>query len=124
MRVAQDAVVQVLGNLLDNACKYSPDGEPVRLSGTREGAEAVLAPRSVIEQRPGVDREVALRVVGRDARRQRRQQIDRLTRAQQLDRNHAARELHQLLAASSLLASYVPARRATRLDPVAALRGD
>jgi signal transduction histidine kinase len=38
VRVAQDAVVQVLGNLLDNACKYSPDGEPVRLSGTREDA--------------------------------------------------------------------------------------
>jgi signal transduction histidine kinase len=43
VRVAQEAVVQVLGNLLDNACKYSPDGELVRLSGTREGAEAVLA---------------------------------------------------------------------------------
>ena len=43
VRVAHEAVVQVLGNLLDNACKYSPDGEPVRLSGNREGAEAVLA---------------------------------------------------------------------------------
>jgi signal transduction histidine kinase len=43
VRVAQEAVVQVLGNLLDNACKYSPTGEPVRLSGNREGAEAVLA---------------------------------------------------------------------------------
>jgi signal transduction histidine kinase len=43
VRVAQDAVVQVLANLLDNACKYSPDGEPVRLTATREGAEAVLA---------------------------------------------------------------------------------
>src|SRR5215218_4705597 len=51
VKVAQEAVVQVLGNLLDNACKYSPDGEPVRLSGTREGAEAVLA---VEDAGPGI----------------------------------------------------------------------
>jgi K+-sensing histidine kinase KdpD len=51
VRVAQEAVVQVLGNLLDNACKYSPDGEPVLLSGTREGAEAVLA---VEDAGPGI----------------------------------------------------------------------
>ena len=51
VRVDQDAVVQVLGNLLDNACKYSPDGEPVRLSGTREGAEAVLV---VEDAGPGI----------------------------------------------------------------------
>ena len=51
VRVAQDAVMQVLGNLLDNACKYSPDGEPVRLSGSREGAEAVLA---VEDAGPGI----------------------------------------------------------------------
>jgi signal transduction histidine kinase len=43
VRVAQDVVVQVLGNLIDNACKYSPDGEPVRLSSNREGDRAVLA---------------------------------------------------------------------------------
>jgi signal transduction histidine kinase len=51
VRVAQDAVVQILGNLLDNACKYSPDGEPVRLSGNREGAEAVIA---VEDAGPGI----------------------------------------------------------------------
>jgi signal transduction histidine kinase len=51
VRVARDAVVQVLGNLLDNACKYSPDGEPVRLSGDREGTEAVLA---VEDAGPGI----------------------------------------------------------------------
>jgi signal transduction histidine kinase len=51
VRVAEEAVVQVLGNLLDNACKYSPDGEPVRLSGIREGAEAILA---VEDAGPGI----------------------------------------------------------------------
>jgi signal transduction histidine kinase len=51
VRVARDAVVQVLGNLLDNACKYSPDGEPVRLSGDREGTEAVLV---VEDAGPGI----------------------------------------------------------------------
>jgi signal transduction histidine kinase len=57
VRVAHDAVVQVLGNLLDNACKYSPDGEPVRLSGTREGAEAVLAVEDTGPGVPEADRE-------------------------------------------------------------------
>jgi signal transduction histidine kinase len=51
VRVAEEAVVQVLGNLLDNACKYSPDGEPVRLSSVRKGAEAVLA---VEDAGPGI----------------------------------------------------------------------
>jgi signal transduction histidine kinase len=51
VRVAQDVVVQVLGNLIDNACKYSPDGEPVRLSGDRDGDEAVLA---VQDSGPGI----------------------------------------------------------------------
>jgi signal transduction histidine kinase len=49
--VAQDVVVQVLGNLIDNACKYSPDGEPVRLSGDRDGDQAVLA---VQDSGPGI----------------------------------------------------------------------
>jgi signal transduction histidine kinase len=51
VKVAHEAVVQVLGNLLDNACKYSPDGEPVRLSGIRDGAEAILA---VEDAGPGI----------------------------------------------------------------------
>jgi signal transduction histidine kinase len=73
VRVAQEAVVQVLGNLLDNACKYSPDGESVRLSGTREGTEAVLA---VEDAGPGIP----------DAERQRI--FDRFT---QLDRHSQRR---------------------------------
>jgi signal transduction histidine kinase len=62
VRVAHDAVVQVLGNLLDNACKYSPDGEPVRLSGTREGAEAVLA---VEDAGPGIPESERQRIFDR-----------------------------------------------------------
>ena len=60
--VAQDAVAQVLGNLIDNACKYSPDGEPVRLSGTREGGRAVLAVEDAGPGIPPADRE---RIFGR-----------------------------------------------------------
>jgi signal transduction histidine kinase len=62
VRVAQEAVVQVLGNLLDNACKYSPDGEPVRLSGIREGAEAVLA---VEDAGPGIPQAERQRIFDR-----------------------------------------------------------
>jgi signal transduction histidine kinase len=46
-----DAVEQILGNLLDNACKYSPDGEPVRLSCDRDGGEVVLV---VEDSGPGI----------------------------------------------------------------------
>jgi signal transduction histidine kinase len=49
---AQDAVAQVLDNLIDNACKYSPDSEPVHLSGVRVNGHAVLA---VEDGGPGVD---------------------------------------------------------------------
>jgi signal transduction histidine kinase len=43
VRVAPDAVMQILGNLLDNACKYSPDQRLVRLLADRDGDDAVLA---------------------------------------------------------------------------------
>jgi signal transduction histidine kinase len=43
VRVAPDAVLQILGNLLDNACKYSPDQRLVRLIAERNGVHAVLA---------------------------------------------------------------------------------
>jgi signal transduction histidine kinase len=52
VRATQDAVAQVLDNLVDNACKYSPEGRPVHLSGTRENGHAVLA---VEDCGPGVD---------------------------------------------------------------------
>jgi signal transduction histidine kinase len=43
VRVAPDAIMQILGNLLDNACKYSPDQRLVRLLADRDGNHAVLA---------------------------------------------------------------------------------
>ena len=58
VRVAQDVVMQVLDNLIDNACKYSPDGEPVRLSANREGDEAVLAVEDSGPGIPATDREL------------------------------------------------------------------
>jgi signal transduction histidine kinase len=51
VRLAPDAVLQVLGNLVDNACKYSPEDRPVRLVGERDGDQAVLA---VEDGGPGV----------------------------------------------------------------------
>jgi signal transduction histidine kinase len=45
------ALSQVLGNLLDNAAKYSPDTSPIRLEASRYGALAVLA---VEDAGPGV----------------------------------------------------------------------
>jgi signal transduction histidine kinase len=43
VRVAPDSVLQILGNLLDNACKYSPDERLVRLIAERKDGHAVLA---------------------------------------------------------------------------------
>jgi signal transduction histidine kinase len=71
VRVAHDAVVQVLGNLLDNACKYSPDGEPVRLSGNREGAEAVLV---VQDAGPGIPEAERQRIFDRFTQLERHRQ--------------------------------------------------
>jgi signal transduction histidine kinase len=58
VRVAQDVVMQVLDNLIDNACKYSPEGELVRLSANREGDEAVLAVEDSGPGIPATDREL------------------------------------------------------------------
>ena len=43
VRVAPDAVLQILGSLLDNACKYSSNQGLVRLLAERDGELAVLA---------------------------------------------------------------------------------
>jgi signal transduction histidine kinase len=51
VRAAPEALLQVLGNLLDNAAKYSPDQAPIRLEATRQGPLAVLA---VEDAGPGV----------------------------------------------------------------------
>jgi len=51
VRANPEAVLQVLGNLLDNAAKYAPDLGPVRLEATRYGPLAVLA---VEDTGPGV----------------------------------------------------------------------
>src|SRR6266508_2789351 len=40
---APEAIAQVIGNLLDNAAKYSPDGAVIRLDAGREGATVVVA---------------------------------------------------------------------------------
>ena len=43
VRLAPDPVLQIVGNLVDNACKYAPEDSLVWLVGERDGAEAVLA---------------------------------------------------------------------------------
>jgi signal transduction histidine kinase len=57
VHVAHDAVSQVLANLIDNACKYSPKGQPVHLSGTRSNGHAVLAVEDCGPGVPPDDRE-------------------------------------------------------------------
>jgi signal transduction histidine kinase len=57
VRAAPEALLQVLGNLLDNAAKYSPDGTPIRLEAGRAGALAVLAVEDAGPGVPGPDRD-------------------------------------------------------------------
>jgi signal transduction histidine kinase len=54
---APEAVLQILGNLLDNAAKYAPDHCPVRLETARHGPMAVLAVEDTGPGVPGADRE-------------------------------------------------------------------
>ena len=51
VRAVPEAVLQVLGNLLDNAAKHAPDKAPIRVEARRVGALAVLA---VTDTGPGV----------------------------------------------------------------------
>jgi signal transduction histidine kinase len=51
VRAVPEAVLQILGNLLDNAAKHAPDRAPVRVAAERVGALAVL---SVEDTGPGV----------------------------------------------------------------------
>jgi signal transduction histidine kinase len=57
VRVAPDAVLQILGNLLDNACKYSPDERLVRLLAEGDGVHAVLAVEDDGAGVPSLERE-------------------------------------------------------------------
>src|SRR4029453_3141308 len=57
VRTAPHVVVQILGNLVDNACKYGPEGLPVWLAGERDGDEAVLAVEDDGAGVPGAQRE-------------------------------------------------------------------
>ena len=51
VRVAPEAIVRVLTNLLDNAARYSPAGASIRLEANRRGDHAVVA---VEDAGPGV----------------------------------------------------------------------
>jgi signal transduction histidine kinase len=62
VRVAPEAILQALTNLLDNAARYSPDGAPVRLEANRCGEHAVIA---VEDAGPGVPRSERERIFER-----------------------------------------------------------
>ena len=51
VRVDPLAISRILGNLLDNAAAYSPQGAAIRLSARRDGGHALLA---VQDQGPGI----------------------------------------------------------------------
>ncbi|HET7517104.1 MAG TPA: ATP-binding protein, partial [Actinomycetes bacterium] len=57
VRAAPEAVLQVLGNLLDNAAKYTPGKAPIRVEARREGPLAVLAVEDAGPGVPPADRE-------------------------------------------------------------------
>ena len=65
VRLAPDPVLQILGNLVDNACKYGPEDGPVWLLGERDGGDAVLA---VEDEGAGVPPEERERVFERFTR--------------------------------------------------------
>jgi len=57
VRAVPEAVLQVLGHLLDNAAKHAPDQSPIRVEARRVGALAILAVEDSGPGVPEVDRE-------------------------------------------------------------------
>jgi signal transduction histidine kinase len=57
VRALPEAVLQILGNLLDNAAKHAPDRAPIRVEARRVGALAVLAVEDAGPGVPPADRE-------------------------------------------------------------------
>jgi signal transduction histidine kinase len=57
VRAVPEAVLQVLGSLLDNAAKHAPDKAPIRVEARRVGALAVLAVEDTGPGVPPADRE-------------------------------------------------------------------
>jgi signal transduction histidine kinase len=57
VRAVPEAVLQVLGNLLDNAAKHASDEAPIRVHARRAGALAVLAVQDTGPGVPPADRE-------------------------------------------------------------------
>jgi two-component system OmpR family sensor kinase len=51
VRVDPLAISRILGNLLDNAAAYSPQGAGIRLTARRDGGQALVA---VQDQGPGI----------------------------------------------------------------------
>ena len=57
VRAVPEAILQVLGNLLDNAAKHAPDKTPIRVEAVRAGSLAVLAVEDTGPGVPPADRE-------------------------------------------------------------------
>ena len=57
VKAMAEAVLQVLGDLLDNAAKHAPDKAPIRVEARRAGALAVLAVEDTGPGVPPADRE-------------------------------------------------------------------
>ncbi|HEX2156414.1 MAG TPA: ATP-binding protein, partial [Actinomycetes bacterium] len=57
VRAVPEAILQVLGNLLDNAAKHAPDKAPIRVEARRAGPLAVLAVEDTGPGVPAADRE-------------------------------------------------------------------
>jgi K+-sensing histidine kinase KdpD len=72
VRADPAALTQILDNLLDNACKYSPEGRPVKVSVLRNRSLAVVA---VEDSGPGVPRHDRERIFERFSRVDEREDV-------------------------------------------------